>query len=101
MSRGGRRRKEARLSERMIPVPNHPYRDSAIFYGILTGILVVVAYFTGGHLPRALLFGGGFFVVATGWSWFMFRRRLEREAEDRAETEAAATAGETGRSADP
>jgi hypothetical protein len=85
----------------MIPVPKHPYRDSAIFYGILTGLLVLVAYLTGGELPRALLFGGGFFVVATGWSWFMFKRRLEREEEERAENEAAAAAAESGRSSEP
>ena len=97
--RNGRTRKAPRLSERMIPIPKHPYRDSAIFYGILTGLLMIVAWATKGDLPRALLLGGAFFLVATAWSWFMFRRRLEREEAERAE--AAGAAAQSGRSAEP
>ena len=101
MRRRSRERKPPRLSERMIPVPTHPYRDSAIFYGILTGLLVVVVILTNGKVPRALIIGAAFFVVATGWSWIMFKRRLDREADERAENEAAAAAAESGRAGEP
>jgi predicted tellurium resistance membrane protein TerC len=65
-----------------IPPPRRPYRDSAIFYGVLAAIVVGVAYATAGALVRAVVFGLGFFVIATAWSWWRFRQRLEaREAE--------------------
>ena len=70
----------------MIPVPTHPYRDSAIFYGVLTALLVLVVFLTDGEVPGALIIGAAFFVVATGWSWIMFKRRLEREADERPRT---------------
>jgi Flp pilus assembly protein TadB len=62
---GGRRR-----------FPKRPYRDTAIFYGVLAAIVVVVALVTGGDLSRALVIAAAFFVVATGWSWWRFRERL-------------------------
>jgi uncharacterized membrane protein YobD (UPF0266 family) len=65
--------------ERVIPLPKRPYRDSAIFYGVLAVLLVVVAYLTAGALLRAVLFGAGFFLIATAWSWWRFRQRLEAE----------------------
>jgi len=82
------RKKEAkqeikRATDR-IPLPKHPYRSSAIFYGVLSAILVGVTYATGGGLWRALLVAVGFFVIATGFSWYRFRTKLaEREEEAR------------------
>ena len=67
-----------------IPLPKRPYRDSAIFYGVLAAIVVGVAYATAGALVRAVAFGVGFFVIATAWSWWRFRQRLgaqEAQAE--------------------
>jgi hypothetical protein len=61
------------------PIPRRPYRDSAIFYAILALIVVAVAWATGGELVRAIIFGGGFFLVATSWSWWRFRQRIEEE----------------------
>jgi hypothetical protein len=66
-------------AERVIPVPKRPYRDSAIFYGVLAIVLVVVAYATAGALLRAVLFGAGFFLIATAWSWWRFRKRIEAD----------------------
>ena len=74
----GRRRPWAR-PEDYIPLPKRPYRDSAVFYAILAACVVGVAYATGGELVRGLLFGGAFFLVATAWSWWRFRQRLEEQ----------------------
>jgi hypothetical protein len=66
----------------IIPLPRHPYRDSAIFYGVLSAILIGVTYATGGGMLRAVLVGIGFFVIATAFSWYRFRTKLaEREQE--------------------
>jgi Flp pilus assembly protein TadB len=64
-------------------VPRHPFRDSAILYAILSIVVVLFAYFTGGGLVRALLIAAAFFVVATGWSWWRFRERLEQRRGER------------------
>ncbi len=63
-----------------LPLPKHPYRNSAIFNGVLAVILLLVAWLTGGSLDRALAWAGIYFVAATAWSWWRFHRRLEREA---------------------
>ena len=63
-----------------IPIPKRPYRDSAIFYAILSAIIVGVAAITGGDLAKAGLVAVAFFVVATAWSWWRFRQRLQRES---------------------
>ena len=62
-----------------IPVPKRPYRDSVIFYAILSGLIVVVAALTGGDLAKAGIVAVGFFVIATAWSWWRFRERIARE----------------------
>jgi hypothetical protein len=74
-------------------IPTHPYRDSAIFYAVLGGIIVALALLTDGSLSRALIYAGVFFVLATGWSWWKWRQRL---AELAAEAERARTATEKG-----
>jgi hypothetical protein len=80
------RRRETRQKIRhatdRIPLPNHPYRDSAIFYGVLSAILLGVTYATGGGMWRAVIVAVGFFVIATAFSWLRFRNKLaEREQE--------------------
>lgn len=67
------------------PVPAHPYRDSAIVYGIMAVLLVVLAGVTGGSLLRATAAGAVFFLVATAWSSWKFRGRIrERDAREAA-----------------
>jgi hypothetical protein len=61
-------------------IPRHPYLGSAIVYAILAIVVVIVAWATAGELGRAVIFGGGFFVVATVWSWWRFRRRIQAAA---------------------
>jgi membrane protein implicated in regulation of membrane protease activity len=64
-----------------LPLPKRPYRDSVIFHGVLAGLVVVVAFVTAGSFTRALFFAVGYFVIATSWSWWRFRQRIEEERE--------------------
>jgi membrane protein DedA with SNARE-associated domain len=74
-----------------LPVPKRPFRDSAIFYGVLSVLFVLVVWATGGAvLPRwddqqreigGLLIALLFFVVATGYSWWRFQQRIEEEEQ--------------------
>jgi membrane protein DedA with SNARE-associated domain len=77
-----------------LPLPKRPFRDSAIFYGVLSVLFVLVVWATGGAvLPRwddqrrevgGLLIAMLFFVVATGYSWWRFRQRIEEEEQSEA-----------------
>lgn len=62
-------------------IPRRPFLGSAIFYGVLSGALVAVTWATGGGVVRGVLVAAAFFVVATGWSWWRFRQKIE--ARDR------------------
>ena len=62
------------------PIPKHPYRDTAIAYGVMAGVLVLIAWLTGGDVVRAALVAFVFFVVATCWSWWRFRTRIRERA---------------------
>jgi 4-amino-4-deoxy-L-arabinose transferase-like glycosyltransferase len=64
-------------------VPRHPYRDSAIVYAVLAGIVVGVTALTGGNMRTALIIAPLLFVVATGYSWWRWRQRERQEAENR------------------
>ena len=61
------------------PLPKRPYRDSLVLYAVLGVVIVVVSWATGGDLGRALVVATAFVLVATAWSWWRFRQRLERE----------------------
>ena len=76
----------------LIPLPKHPYRDSAIFHLALGSLLLLVAWLTGGDLVRAVVVAVGYVVIAITWSWWRFRERLRRDAEAAA-VEAAASNG--------
>jgi hypothetical protein len=62
------------------PVPKHPYRDSAIVNAVLAGLILLIAWLTGGDLPTAVVVAAAFFVIATGWNWWRFRQRLAAQA---------------------
>ena len=81
----------------LIPLPKHPYRDSAIFHLTLGVLLLVVAWLTGGEPLRAVVVAVGYVVIAITWSWWRFRERLRREAE----AAAAEAAASNGRSRPP
>jgi hypothetical protein len=60
-------------------LPKHPFRDSAILYGVLAGIVVVVGGLTSGEMVSTIAIALAFFVLATGYSWWRFRRRLQEQ----------------------
>jgi membrane protein DedA with SNARE-associated domain len=75
-----------------LPLPKRPFRDSAIFYGVLSVLFVLVVWATGGALlPRwdedqreigGLLIAITFFFIATGYSWWRFKQRIEEEESE-------------------
>jgi hypothetical protein len=64
-------------------IPKHPYRDSAILYAVLAGVVVGVTAITGGNMRAALIIAPVLFVVATGYSWWRWRQREREETESR------------------
>jgi membrane protein DedA with SNARE-associated domain len=72
-------------------LPKRPFRDSAIFYGVLSVLFVLIVWATGGAvLPRwddeqheigGLLIAILFFLIATAYSWWRFQRRIEEEEQ--------------------
>ena len=72
-------------------LPKRPFRDSAIFYGALSILFVLIVWGTGGAvLPRwddgqreigGLPIAIMFFFIATGYSWWRFRQQIEEEEE--------------------
>jgi hypothetical protein len=61
--------------------PAHPYRDSAILYALLAGVVIGVTALTGGNTRAALIIAPTLFVIATGYSWWRWRKREREEAE--------------------
>jgi hypothetical protein len=85
--------------EREERVSRHRYRDTAIMYGVMSGLIVLISALTHGNLfpgevddkTRVLKLIGevgavpvaaAFFVIATGFSWWRLRKR-EREERER------------------
>lgn len=77
------------MSGAQVPLPKRPFRDSAIFYGVLSILFVLIVWATGGAvLPRwddeqrevgGLTIAILFFLVATSYSWWRFQKRIEEE----------------------
>ena len=85
---GRRRRPDNR------PIPDHPYRDTALVYAGMGVLLVIVASLTGGQALRAIVAAAIFFVIATAWTWWGFRKRIR--ARDEAAAAEARRAVEPG-----
>jgi hypothetical protein len=76
-------------------LPKRPFRDSAIFYGALSILFVLIVWATGGAVlprlddgqrePGGLPIAIVFFFVATGYSWWRFRQRIAEEEEEGSE----------------
>ena len=62
-------------------MPKHPYRDSAIIYAVLAGIVVGVTALTGGNMRAAMIIAPALFVIATGYSWWRWRQREREESK--------------------
>ena len=82
------------------PLPARPFRDSAAVYGVLAATLVVVAVVIGSEIGRAIVGAGIFFVLATGWSWWSFRRRIRSRSMTPA-AQSPAPSGAVSAAADP
>jgi hypothetical protein len=54
-------------------------RDSAILYGALAVLVVVVAAITGGDVVLAAVLAAAAFVLAMAWNWWRLRVRAQRE----------------------
>jgi hypothetical protein len=61
------------------PLPRHPYRNSIVFHAVLACLIVVAAWATDGGIPRAIGFAVAYFVLASGYSVWKWRQRLDQE----------------------
>jgi membrane protein implicated in regulation of membrane protease activity len=52
-----------------------------IVYAVLAAVVVGVTALTGGNMRAALIIAPMLFVVATGYSWWRWRKREREEAE--------------------
>ena len=52
-----------------------PFRDSALIYGALAVIVIVVAVVTGGRVLWAVVLAVGAFMFAMLWTWRSLRGR--------------------------
>jgi heme O synthase-like polyprenyltransferase len=64
------------------PQPKRPFRDSALIYASFAIVFVIIIFGTGGNLIVALPVAAGCFVLATAYSWWRIRQRLNAEGED-------------------
>jgi hypothetical protein len=55
-------------------LPKRPFRDSAIFYGVLALVGFGFLLLTGQDMVRAAFGAGAAFLLATSWSWWRFAR---------------------------
>jgi hypothetical protein len=62
-------------------IPKHPYRDSAVLYAVLAGVVVGVTALTNGDVGRSVILAVALFVAATAYAWWRWRERIRREAE--------------------
>ena len=65
------------------PLPKRPYRDTVIVNVCLAVTIVLFSWLTGGRLPKAITIAAVFFVLATAWSFWAWRRKL-RKADEQA-----------------
>jgi Flp pilus assembly protein TadB len=61
----------------------HPYRDSAIAYAVLGGLVIVIAFATGSGLLKSVAGGLAAFVLATAWTWWRLRARMRDQEPER------------------
>ncbi|HZQ81751.1 MAG TPA: hypothetical protein VFB25_07235 [Gaiellaceae bacterium] len=83
MSRPSRRLTWSGLPESS--TPKRPYRDTLLVYAGFAIFIVVFAWLTGGDVRKAIPVALLAFVGASTWGVALWRRRLRREARERAE----------------
>jgi hypothetical protein len=57
----------------------HPYRDSAIAYAVLGGLVIVIGFATGSGFLKSVTGGLVAFVLATAWTWWRLRARSRHQ----------------------
>ena len=85
------------MKRKPTPPSTRPYRDSALIYAAFGALFVLIVWVTGGALlprfhPRtdgwphfvvgALPLAVGLFLLATAYSWWRVRQRLDAEGQD-------------------
>jgi len=60
--------------------PKSPVRDTLLVYGVVSLIIILVAWVTGGPVGRALVIVPLFYVVASAWTITRLRSRARQEA---------------------
>jgi threonine/homoserine/homoserine lactone efflux protein len=55
-------------------LPKRPFRDSAMFYGVLAVLGFGFLLLTGQDVVRAAFGAGAAFLLATSWSWWRFAK---------------------------
>ena len=82
MSRNAPKRRKLRWESSPRKIPAHPYRDSAVVYGVLCAICIGVVALTGGNMRNALIIFPLLFVVGTGYSWWRWHEREKAAARE-------------------
>jgi hypothetical protein len=59
----------------------HPYRQAAIAHGTLASVIAGLGWATSSHVARSMLLAVGYFVLATGWTWWRYRARERHGAQ--------------------
>ena len=62
-------------------IPKHPYRDSAVLYAVLAGVVVGATALTNGNVGRSVILAVALFIGATTYAWWRWRERIRREAD--------------------
>jgi hypothetical protein len=62
-------------------LPKRPFRDTAIFYGVLAVLGFGFLLLTGQEAGRAAFGAFAAFALATSWSWWRFARARAQEEE--------------------
>ena len=65
------------------PPPEHPYRDSAIIYGVMAAVGFGFLLLTGQKLWIAAVAMIAFFLVAIVWNWWRFRSQVDEQDTSR------------------
>jgi nicotinamide riboside transporter PnuC len=63
-------------------LPKKPYRDSALLYGGFAVAFIVIVFVTDGDMLVAVPVAVACFLIATGYSWWRIRQRLDAEGQD-------------------
>jgi membrane protein implicated in regulation of membrane protease activity len=62
-------------------LPKRPFRDTAIFYGVLAVLGFGFLLLSGQEASRAAFGAFAAFALATSWSWWRFARAQAKEEE--------------------